>query len=327
MLVFFTIIGVVSVVGNILVLIVVRKSKELRHSQYIYKCSIAVSDIIWGLIVSAFFIWETLNAFIVYRLRESPSYKMPNIIKVENEITYKFELDLIYLERSLQYDELLLLILLCPITLFVSFITLVFAAADRYFAIAFPIRYKTTNTIRLANIISVIIWLISTIGYSYSMIIDTMNEQYASLILQPPKIYNKLSCTGSTNVIVTAVVLFSLLDLLWTLTLLTLYSLYQSFNKSKQLNRREQKGLALEKQMSIVLVLMVIAFTFSLSPTIYHHICYYYYEENFAGVPFYGQAFFVSVLFLSTNSIWNILIYSVLNKKFRTAFFKIKSLL
>ena len=322
--VIFTIIGVVSVVGNILVLIVVRKSKELRHSQYIYKCSIALSDIIWGLIVSAFFIWETLNAFIVYSLRESPNYKMPNIIKVENEITYKFELDLIYLERSLQYDELLLLILLCPITLFVSFITLVFAAADRYFAIAFPIRYKTTNTIKLAKIFSVIIWVISTIGYVCSVFIDRDNIGYATYILQPTPCVH-VNCTASTNQTVTAAVLSTLLGLLWILTVLTLYELYKNYKQSKKLNTIKQKGLSLEKQKALTFALMLIAFTFSLSPTIYLHIYYYFFNESYSGVLKMRKQFFVSILFLYSNSIWNVVLYSALNQKFRKAFFKLKT--
>ena len=75
--------------------------------------------------------------------------------------------------------------------------------------------------------------------------------------------------------------------------------------------------------MSIVLIFMVVAFTFSLAPTIYHHVYTYLYNEHYN-----ENAAFVSVIILTTNSVWNFVIYNVLNKKFRASFinlfFKLK---
>ena len=52
---FYSLIGTVSVVGNFIVFFVLYKSKQLRHSQYVYNCSIAISDIVWGFTVSFYF--------------------------------------------------------------------------------------------------------------------------------------------------------------------------------------------------------------------------------------------------------------------------------
>ena len=125
MLIFFTVVGLVSVFGNIIVLIVVRKSKELSHSQYIYKCSIAVSDILWGVIISVFIIWKTLVAFSMHKIKAETSYTVPEIIKDENEITYKFQVDYITdYNASMELTHILFYIaVLAPISLFVSFIT------------------------------------------------------------------------------------------------------------------------------------------------------------------------------------------------------------
>ena len=46
----FTSIGLFSTVGNILIIVVIRKTKEFRKSQYVFKTSIAVSDIVWAFI-------------------------------------------------------------------------------------------------------------------------------------------------------------------------------------------------------------------------------------------------------------------------------------
>ena len=52
-MIFVWLIGTISVFGNLIILIVIYKSKQLRHSQYVYNFSIAISDIIWGFSISA----------------------------------------------------------------------------------------------------------------------------------------------------------------------------------------------------------------------------------------------------------------------------------
>ena len=56
MIILYSLIGTVSVVGNFVVLFVVYKSKQLRHSQYVYNYSIAISDIMWVFSICTFFI-------------------------------------------------------------------------------------------------------------------------------------------------------------------------------------------------------------------------------------------------------------------------------
>ena len=65
---------------------------------------------------------------------------------------------------------------------------------------------------------------------------------------------------------------------------------------------------------------MVVAFTLSLLPTLYNHVQFYisegkYFEDKVESI----NKVFIAFLFLSTNSIWNILIYNILNKQFRLA--------
>ena len=63
---------------------------------------------------------------------------------------------------------------------------------------------------------------------------------------------------------------------------------------------------------------MVVAFTFSLFQTIYFNVSFYLYNEySYASIV--QNFFIISVAFLATNSVWNLVIYNTLNKKFRCA--------
>ena len=130
-----------SVVGNLTVILVVYKSKQLRHSQYVYNCSIAVSDIIWGFTISIYFLIffvELLNFDPCYLTDMNIFLNKVEITKEKNNITvYKYQLD--YVRLYLKFFEKLMdkyfsvvLRFITQITLSVSFISLLFASIDRY---------------------------------------------------------------------------------------------------------------------------------------------------------------------------------------------------
>ena len=201
-----------------------------------------------------------------------------------------------------------------PVTLL--FIYLVFAAIDRYIALTFPFRYKQINSIKLAKIVSIFIWLSSAVIHIITSFIAFKRKFLPSLLFQPTFYFS--SSMKTFNQIITALILFLLFCLLWILTFMTLCSLYKRYKRSLVLNKKSLKGFSLEKQMSFVLVFMVVAFTFSLFPTIYLHICSFNFHTN------YGEkATYISISFLTTNSVWNLIIYNILNKNFCTALINI----
>ena len=64
---------------------------------------------------------------------------------------------------------------------------------------------------------------------------------------------------------------------------------------------------------------MVFVFTFSLSPTLYNHIKLIISKQNYKKFQrIFDLNQMVAVCFLSTDLIWNALIYIVLNRKFRS---------
>ena len=304
-----------SIVGNILVIVVLKKTKEFRNSQSVYKMSIAISDIVWSLgicIVTSFIVDMFGSTIYTCKISDMTS----TLVNINNFIVYRD----VYCEvlnsttdkkNWLLYFYLILAVLsglLIIISLTVSLVSLIFAAADRYFALAFPLKYKCTNTIKLAKISSAFVWISSIILHTVTIFVD-LNFQFYNIFLRPS--YSDVS----SNEILLSALVFVMFFLLWLLTFLTLVSLYKSYKRSLKLNRRTRKKISLEKQMSLVLTFMVVAFTFSLSPTLYNHALKYIKSKYFSNVdPL------ISFSFLITNSFWNIIVYNVLNKKFRTAF-------
>ena len=320
----YIIIGVVSFVGNILVISVIRKSKELRHSQYVYKCSIAVSDIIWGTNISFIFLEYCFLTFSKkFRLIEYSKFELSVSQQDQSNVTvYEYEtssvsvVPMLYLTSNYIHITQIFKFMLLPISVFVSNFSLAFSAADRFCALNFPFKYKKTNTIRLAKIISVIIWIIGFLFYFLNIYILRTYDKYGGSMLQPC-----LDCHENKFKYLFAIIIFVPFFVMWVFTVFTLYNLYKNYKKSKTLNRTVQKAVAAEKQMSIVLILMVFAFTFSLLPTLYNHIDVYFFKEKVDYHVYFGtpENTLIYVTFLATNSIWNIIIYNVFNKKFRVA--------
>ena len=312
----FTSVGLLSTIGNILIIIVIRKTKEFRHSQYVFKTSIAVSDIIWALVLCFVAATKFQYYFITpYKLHCNPSSIDKNNYK--DDKVKNFDCFLLFLQPSSLYNNVwffLTTFLFRKISLFVSLVSLVFAAGDRYFAIEFPFRYKNLNTNKIAKTLSIVIWILSfliTIITIFTMFYYQGIKPAANAFLQP------FDCENPTQIF-ESVFLFVLFTLLWIFTLLTLISLYNSYKRSLNLNRVVRNKFLAEKQMSLVLILMVVAFTFSLSATLYNHIRFYLCKLHCRECKLYNEM--ISLYLLSTNSIWNILVYNLMNKKFRLAF-------
>ena len=190
MMIFFSLIGTVSVIGNFIVLFVVYKSKRLRHSQYVYKCSIAVSDIVWGFTVSIVFLrlFVKLLHFDPTYLSEISFFLLANKVETtmeEFDITVnKYQLEHVKLSKYFSgYNKFISVILLfiTPSTLFVSFFSLLFASIDRYVALTFPFKHKQINNIKIARIVSVVIWLLSAIVNTVTMFSSIKTPQMSIL--------------------------------------------------------------------------------------------------------------------------------------------------
>ena len=158
-----TSVGLLSVVGNFLIVVVIRKTKEFVHSQYVYKTSIAVSDIIWSLCLVFVFGFASYGSVTPSSSVECEFFEEHNDSGVIiNSTVVNVSCHFVHNQTpSIYFLFLGINAILMKISLIVSLVSLVFAAGDRYFALAFPIKYKTTNTVKMAKIFSVFTWVLS----------------------------------------------------------------------------------------------------------------------------------------------------------------------
>ena len=306
---------------------VVWKSEHLRHSQYIYKFSIAISDIVWGSLISFYFIYISVLSYSrkSYLFIEEEHFITPRKLTNSQKFTvYNYNINtlkLILKDNENINSVFNILEYILPIAFLVSVMSLVFAATDRYYALAFPFKYKALNILKIAKISSVTTWIVCISLFLFTFF-ENVNVLSKTAFLQP-RFKTCLDCVVPLNQKVVSVLLFGLFSLMWILTILTISSLLKNYTKSKKLNRKTSKRSALEKQMSFTLVAMVFAFSCCLSLTLYNHICYYVCEENYYIKTYTNTRVHVSLALLATNSVWNFVIYNVMNKKFRTAFIKV----
>ena len=325
-LVIFFAMMLISLVLNTLIVVVIRKTKEFRHSQYVYKASIAVSDIIWSLcfcILSGYGGYTSSNTFVVCQRPNTSSNNFTNstVVYVSCELITNIPVRISSLVVFLAVF-IVVIAFLTTISLTVSFVSLIFAAVDRYCALAYPLRYRATNTIKVAKISTAFIWILSTFLNVFTTVYSIIKNKAITSMFQPLPIHKELSFfTQSPNQDFVSVLLFALFSLLWLFTILTLISVYKAYKTSLKLNRSVKTKIAAEKQMSLVLIAMVVAFTFSLFPTLLNHILLHVNKSEFLKSTYKAYVkLSIAFSFLMTNSIWNILVYNVLNKQFRAAF-------
>ena len=316
----YLLIGTVSVFGNFLVLVVIRKCKELRHSQYIYKASIAVSDIFWGSIVSFQSIHDCVRLFSedYYALYER-NYRNVSTAEVNNVTVTNFNVDVLTIvprsKTEYKVGARFMFNFVLSATFLVSLVTLNFAAFDRFIALAYPFKYKRRNTLKYAKVVSVVVWVACLALFGASFKESSLDSFETTNYFLQPVLRNE---GEGVFVKIFSILLFVIFLSLWLLTILTIKSLYNHLKVSKNLNKSNADNLAKEKQMSVILLVMVVVFTVCLSLTLFSHVCNYVCEESYYHLTQF-KILYPSMSLLATNSIWNFVIYNVMNKNFRTA--------
>ena len=187
-------------------------------------------------------------------------YSDLKISKDKNNITtYKYETLRVkfYPELYADSSDLWLQILqfalqfVAPTTLFVSFISLVFASIDRFVALTFPFKYKQTDSTKIAKVASAFIWVFSATFQILTVILCGDIDDTPSVLFQPTYyVYHvvspKYACYLNQNI--NAAVLFILFSLLWLLTFMPLFRLYKNYKNSLSLNR---KGKSLFRKTNV----------------------------------------------------------------------------
>ena len=135
------VVGATSIIGNLITIIIILKFKLYKHSQYIYKFSIGVSDFLLGFVIIYYLVQHVCFIFLRFHTDQLLT------LNFERTILKDVFSEYIYFSNS---SNLLKIILFPGYTcIHVSSLTLAFSAYDRYKSIAYPFLYKRTNNVKI----------------------------------------------------------------------------------------------------------------------------------------------------------------------------------
>ncbi|CAK8681192.1 unnamed protein product [Clavelina lepadiformis] len=315
-------IGIVITTVNILVIAAITRNVDLRHSQGIYKISLAVADLIVGLIVFPTFA-ATLGRLVTTRLRDGPLANATGYLEVDGVLDQGTSVEIsLPANRFLQvYSRPYLDFIgfFTVLSLTVSVFTLTVAGFDRFSAVYRPLSYRKDKAKTYARILCFVVWLL---GILFSMLpLFTPTLQY-SLIA------SILISSGGRGALVLYVVAFVIpLVIMWVINIAT----YQSTKKHAKVRRHltidsKRKTQSIETRLARTLGLMVGVFTLSIVPvalvilsSLFVGTIYFSQPRrvDVQGALVYNTFEFISIIILSCNSLWNFFIYNGRNLEFR----------
>ncbi|CAK8697195.1 unnamed protein product [Clavelina lepadiformis] len=311
------------VIINLTVLLVYYTKEKMRNSQAIFKISLAIADLMVGIVIfptfasslselvfrgrfTGFFI-ETLNV-----TERSSTQNLPNgsfLIRITDRTPPIF---------STTYFNVVGFFTI--VSLAVSIYTLIAASVDRFLALHRPLVYFPHVAKRLAKRLSVSVWGAAFVFAILPMVVPTLRYRLVASVM--------ILSAGPDAIIMYAVAFLIPLVALWILTTATYVVARRHFQARKNLTGDHNGGDTQHHRLTITLSIMVLVFTFSLVPSvillvaslfipnIYHHVPQHL-DENVSVA--YISAEFVSILILTCNSFWNVVIYSARSKEFRSA--------
>ena len=247
------------------------------NGQAVYRISLALSDILAGIIIFPSFIY----LYVSY-----------------GSVTYNN----IYIDAVGFFTML---------NFHVSMFTLIAAAIDRFKVVYNPLKYNTISTITFARKTCLRLWLISILlaiaptGIIYEKFRFVL---FCGTIVSPALFTNVYIC-----LIYITVVFMAPVTAMWLLTILTflVYKKYSEKRKKLFTTERQRQKLNKETKLLFTLGIMVGVFNICFLPAAIMSII----VITFGGVN--CSLCISAIVILTSNSLWNFFIYSAREKKFR----------
>ncbi|XP_039273677.2 uncharacterized protein LOC120347679 [Styela clava] len=289
--------GCAIILANTTVLIVFLSSKSNQmNSQKIYKISIAVADLIVGVLVIPSMIETMRRTFLLPR-------KVDGVHKLHTKITSEA-----YSDTSIGLSGFF-----TSLSISVSIYSLMMASIDRLLVVYRPLSYDKFRAILTAKIAVAAVWICAIL---YSILPFIVKDLYllplASMIVV---MHSEIS------LILYAVLLGVPLVILWS-TNIAMIILFKKNKRKTQLNEDESRLIK-------TLAIMVGVFTICVVPATVVIFCHLTMEDVWPGDPvtfdekkFINIKSFVSVgtICLLSNSLWNFFIYNGRSKEFQSNF-------
>jgi len=329
-MVFLGILSLSVILSNVTVLYVILTSRKLRNSQAVYKVSLAVADLIAGLVVIPTFAvslslstaytqspvkYEDIQGYNVNLTEEG------NILKAvalksrgvagtsQNLVRYT-------------YSYIVMVGFFTALSFMVSVYTLMLASIDRFYAVTFPMKFRKSNSTVTAVCAVLALWLSAVVIGTLPLYVKGMNYGLVASVL--------VSFSGSGAIYVYTVAFAFPLVVVWATTTATHCASKRHGRLRRQMtNASEFKRLRkMESRLAKTLGLMVSAFSASILPAVIVLIIPLFVTNIYLSKPkfldptayaAYTSVEFVSVIILSANSLWNCFIYGLRNRDFRLA--------
>ncbi|XP_076813529.1 uncharacterized protein LOC143460054 [Clavelina lepadiformis] len=311
------------VIGNLTVLWVYCFNEKLRNRQTTFKISLAIADLMVGIVIFPTFASSLsemvfrgrFTGFFIETLKVTEknfTQNLPNgsfLIRITDRTPPIF---------STTYFNVVGYFTI--VSLVVSIYTLIAASVDLFLALYRPLVYLSNVAYKLAIRLSLFVWVAAFVFAILPMVVPTLRYRLVASVM--------ISSAGPDAIIMYAVVFLIPLVALWILTIATYVVARRYFEGRKNLTRDHNGDDAHHHRLTITLSIMVLVFTFSLVPSvillvassfilnIYHHVPQHL-DKN-ASVA-YTSAEFVSILILTCNSFWNVVIYNARSKEFCSA--------
>ncbi len=273
---------ILTLFGNILTIIVTRKVEEFSHSTKIFITSLAVADLGVTVVAATSFIAE------VYGKWPFPGW----ICKISFLGFYVFTA--------------------------VSVIMIIIMTVDRLVAVVKPLRHSLILTERRSNVAAVLVWFCCILSASFTTFFNKVEYSECSAIC--------MTKGRSVTQTISSVLLFFIIPLICILLMnirLLLVArrhalhfrrvrvaatLPNTADQPKHPPPRNVRGKA-------VGVISLVTLAFALSWSAYQVLLIHSAFSN--GVPFPESVEFIAVWLGLTNSWWNVIIYSIMNRNFR----------
>ena len=320
--------ALVITVVNILVIAVMSSDRRLQNGQSIYKISLAVADLLVGIVVLPTCIYN-INVAVWTRFTTTPTRTVDGY-KVLDQNTTKLVLANIskgifenVFEEKFGDGYYNFVGFFTAISLFVSVYTLAGAGIDRFIAVYNPLAYHKRNPQKIAKITCVLCWLFALI-FSVLPIFQPAKALFYGLA------FSIIVVTLERSGIILYIIAFFLpLIIVWAVNASTFIVMKRQIARSNALTKKtKQKTKNIEKRLAATLRLMVGVFSFNTLPLWIVFLLFVAIPNIHPNHPESLKptaalnilsVVVVTLLLLLGNSFWNFFIYNIRNKDFRLA--------
>nr|XP_039259405.1 uncharacterized protein LOC120335855 [Styela clava] len=326
-LVMMAIVGFTTLIANIVILGVFAVTPKLRNSQSIYKISLAIADLCVGLVI-----WPNMIAmqYLTFFAPRQMGRIVPHPSTAENDtwvahfpfgnnsLVHRFPGGTFGQRFPRPY--IVFTGFFTILVLFVSIYTLMWGSFDRFWAVFRPLRYNKHNAKRQAKIACAALWGVSI----FLAVLPTFIKQIQYNVISSLFI----ASSGLTSLVLLFFGLLLPLVITWIVTIFTFETSKKHARNRERIVSSSSNSDALERRLARTLSLMVLVFTICILPAMACIIAGFILPQTAMNDPkdlnvpverAYTSAEYISVILLTSNSLWNCFIYSLRTRGFREA--------